>query len=236
MRPKRTRAMRDHSLSDFPILALAAALLAAAGAMASPAPLAAQSPSIAVQQVSCFRFADNQVVRATTLGEPGGATARLYFQWSEHPYYYWVDFEHDGPGRYWVTPPKPETRNKEIEYYAVLLDGAGRQLARSSVLKTKVTSDCQIKLTPQQLGAAQNLTIGETSDKQNHNRVNGFLCDGIVTRVNPENIKRADETCRTCVVAWWLRKELLIPVAGVAGITGITSVVVDKPEPSPSRP
>jgi hypothetical protein len=228
--------MRDHSLSDFPILALAAALLAAAGAMASPAPLAAQSPSIAVQQVSCFRFADNQVVRATTLGEPGGATARLYFQWSEHPYYYWVDFEHDGPGRYWVTPPKPETRNKEIEYYAVLLDGAGRQLARSSVLKTKVTSDCQIKLTPQQLGAAQNLTIGETSDKQNHNRVNGFLCDGIVTRVNPENIKRADETCRTCVVAWWLRKELLIPVAGVAGITGITSVVVDKPEPSPSRP
>jgi hypothetical protein len=236
MRPKRTRAMREPSPSDFPILALAAAFLAAAGAIASTAPLAAQSPSITVPQVSCFRFADNQVVRATTLGEPGGATARLYFQWTDHPYYYWVDFEHDGPGRYWVTPPKPETRNKEIEYYGALLDGTGRQIARSQVLKSKVTSDCQIKLTPQQLGAAQNLTIGETSDKQHNNRVNGFLCDGIVTRVNPENIKRADETCRTCVVAWWLRKELLIPVAGVAGITGITSVVVDKPEPSPSRP
>jgi hypothetical protein len=232
-----TRAMRERSARHFPILALAAVCLAAAGAAATTAPLAAQPPSIAVQQVSCFRFADNQVVRATTLGEPGGgATARLYFQWSDHPYYYWVDFEHDGAGRYWVTPPKPETRNKEIEYYGVLLDGAGREIARSPVLKSKVTSDCQLKLTPQQLGAAQNLTIGETSAKQLHNRVNGFLCDGIVTRVNTENVKRADETCRTCVVAWWLRKELLIPVAGAAGLGGITSVVVDKPEPSPSRP
>jgi len=206
-----------------------------AGASGAVAPLAAQS--ITVQPVSCFRFADNQVVRATTLGEPGGgATSRLYFQWVDHPYYYWVDFEHDGPGRYWVTPPKPETRNKEIEYYGVLLDGAGRELARSPVLKAKVTADCQNKLTPQQLGAAQNLTIGETSTKQLHNRVNGFLCDGIVTRVNTENIKRADETCRTCVVAWWLRKELLIPVVGAAALTGVTSIVSDTPEPSPSRP
>ena len=228
-----TRAMRERSARHFPILAATAVCLAAA---ASVAPLAAQSPAITVQQVSCFRFADNQVVRATTLGEPGGgATARLYFQWADHPYYYWVDFEHDGAGRYWATPPKPETQNKEIEYYAELLDGAGREIARSPVLKAKVTSDCQLKLTPQQLGAAQNLTIGETSAKQLHNRVNGFLCDGIVTRVNPENVKRADE-CRTCVVAWWLRKELLIPVVGAAALGGITSVVIDHPEPSPSRP
>src|ERR1700719_4113234 len=74
-RPKRTRAMRERSPSELPILAFAAAFLAAAGAMASTAPLAAQSPSITVPQVSCFRFADNQVLRATTLGEPGGATA-----------------------------------------------------------------------------------------------------------------------------------------------------------------
>jgi hypothetical protein len=228
--------MRDLGARNLFALSAAALGLAAAGAWT---PLAAQKPTIAVQQVSCFRFADNQVVNATTVGEPGGATTRLYFQWTDHPYYYWVDFEHDaagGPGHYWVTPPKPETRNKEVEYYATLLDGAGHEIARSPILKSKVTSDCQVKLTPQQLGAAQNLTIGETSARQTKNRVNGFLCDGIVTRVNPENIKRADETCRTCVIAWWQRKELLIPVAGVAGITGITSVVVDKPEPSPSRP
>src|SRR6266852_4461107 len=148
MRAKRARVMRERSARDFPILAIAAICLAATGAAGAVAPAAAQAPSITVQQVSCFRFADNQVVRATTLGEPGGGgTSRLYFQWTDHPYYYWVDFEHDGPGRYWVTPPKPETRNKEIEYYGVLLDGAGREIARSRVLKSKVTSDCQIKLT-----------------------------------------------------------------------------------------
>ena len=216
---------------------LALALLLAAGLLAaSPGPAAAQPGSITVQHVDCFRFGDNQVLSATTAGEPGGATARLYFEWSDHPYWYWVDFEHDGSARYWVTPPKPETRNKEVEYYGVLLDGAGKEIARSPVQKSKVTSDCQIKLTPQQLGAAQNLTIGETSTKQNKNRVLGFLCDGIVTRVNPEKIKRADETCRTCVVAWWLRKELLLPVAGVAAASTITTIAIDKPEPSPSRP
>src|SRR5258708_23113694 len=84
--------------------------------------LAAQS--ISVEQVSCFKSADNQVVRATTAGEPGGASARLYFQWSDHPEYYWVDLEHDGPGRFWATPPKPQTRNKEVEDYGALLDAA----------------------------------------------------------------------------------------------------------------
>lgn len=210
-------------------IVLSTALVLAAGSR-----LTAQS--ISVEQVSCFKFADNQVVHATTAGEPGGASGRLYFQWSDHPDYYWVDLEHDGPGRYWATPPKPETRNKEVEYFAALLDAAGHQIARSPLLKTKVTSDCKPKLTPQQLGAAQNLVIGETSAKQTKNRVNGFLCDGIVTRVNPENVRRADETCRTCVVAWWMRKELLIPVIGAAGVGTVTSIAIDKPEPSPSRP
>jgi hypothetical protein len=222
------------------VLALsAAALLLAGGSLTAPRAASAQPPAITVEQVQCFRTGDNQVVHASTRGEPAGGTQRLYFQWADHPYYYWVDFEHDipgGPSRYWVTPPKPESRNHEVEYYAALLDGAGREVARSPLLKSKVTSDCKIKLNPQQLGAAQNLTIGETSTKQQKNRVNGFLCDGIVTRVNPDNVKRADETCRTCVVAWWQRKELLIPVAGAAGVGSITSIILDRPETSSSRP
>jgi hypothetical protein len=248
--------MSTRSFRSFSIIALWALWLLAAGATVR---LAAQPsrPEITVQQASCFRYGENQAVYASTLGEPGGATARLYFQWLDHPYYYWVDFEHDlptgangagtgatfpgsggtgAPSRYWATPPKPESRNHEIEYYGVLLSSTGREIARSQTFKSKVTSDCQIKLTPQQLGAAQNLTIGETSFKQNKDRVNGFLCDGIVTRVNPDNVKRADEICRTCVIAWWAGKELLLPVLGAAGLGGITSVIVDKPEPSPSRP
>src|ERR1700704_1075004 len=86
--------------------------------LAAGSRLAAQS--IDVEQVSCFRFADNQVAHATTASEPGGASARLDFQGSDHPDYYWVKLEHAGPGRYWATPPKPEQRNKEVEYYGAL--------------------------------------------------------------------------------------------------------------------
>jgi hypothetical protein len=196
----------------------------------------AGAQSIKVDPATCFKFGDNQVVYASTAAEPPGASERLYFQWTEHPSYYWVEMEREGPGRYWGIPPKPESRNTQIEYYGVLLDAAGHEIARSPLIKTKVTSDCQVKLTPQQFGYAQNLVIGETNDNQKKNRVLGFLCDGIVTRVNIQNIKRADEVCRTCVVAWWQGRELLLPLAGAGAAGGIATIVIDKPEPSPSRP
>ena len=59
-----------------------------------------------------------------------------------------------------------------------------------------------------------------------------FLCDGIVTRINHAGIRRSDDVCRACVVAW--RKGIL-PGALGAGLVGV--VVTDEdPEPSPSRP
>jgi hypothetical protein len=215
--------MKARALLTFPVLALGLA----AGAAAQ---------SIKVDPASCFKVGDNQVVFASTVAEPPGATERLYFQWTDHPSYYWVDMEREGPGRYWAIPPKPESRNKEIEYYGVMRDAAGHEIARTPSIRTKVTSDCKVTLTPQQFGYAQNLVIGETDANQKKNRVLGFLCDGIVTRVNPQNIKRADEVCRTCVVAWWLGRELLIPLAGAGALGGIATIIVDKPEPSPSRP
>jgi hypothetical protein len=196
----------------------------------------AAAQSMKVEPASCFKFGENQAVYASTLAEPPGATERLYFQWTDHPSYYWVDMEREGPGRYWGIPPKPETRNTQIEYYGVMLDAAGREITRTPTIKTKVTSDCQIKLTPQQLGDAQNLVIGETNSKQEKNRVLGFLCDGIVTRVDPQNVKRVDEICRTCVVAWWQQPEFLVPLVGAGAAAGIVTIIVDQPEPSPSRP
>jgi len=223
--------MRAH-----PMAAPAATMLLMAITAITLGAAAAEAQSISLQPPQCFKFGDNQVVNATTAAEPPGSSSRLYFQWTDHPAYYWVDFERDGPGKYWGIPPKPETRNTQLEYYGVLLDALGREIAHSPKIRTKVTGDCQVKLTPQQYGAAQNLTIGETSSNQPRNRVLGFLCDGIVTRVDTKNVKRADEICRTCVVAWWARKELLIPVVGAGAAAGITTIVVDKPEATTSRP
>jgi hypothetical protein len=189
--------------------------------------------SITVEQAPCFRAGDNQVVHGAATGEAAGGKARLYFRWEERGDYYWVDTEHDGPGRFWAVPPKPEKRNLRVEYYGALLDAAGREIARSQSRKVEVKADCHVELTPQQRGFAQNLTVGETSAAQTKGEVMGFLCDGVVTRVNAQNVRRADDFCRTCVVAWWKKTEVLIPALAAGGVT---TVIVDEPEPSPTRP
>jgi hypothetical protein len=64
-----------------------------------------------------------------------------------------------------------------------------------------------------------------------------FLCYGVVTRINYEGIRRSDEVCRACVVAWWLYKPVAIPTVGAALIgTGIIITDDPPPEPSPARP
>jgi len=189
--------------------------------------------SITVEQAPCFPAGDNQVVHGTAAGEAAGGSARLYFRWQERGGFYWVEMEHDGPGRFWAVPPKPEKRNEQIEYYGALLDATGHEIARSQPRKVAVKSDCHVELTPQQRGVAQNLTVGETSAAQAKGEVMGFLCDGVVTRVNPNNVRRSDDFCRVCVVAWWKKGEVLLPALAAGGIT---TVILDQPEPSPSRP
>ncbi|HEY4594823.1 MAG TPA: hypothetical protein VIJ02_00365, partial [Thermoanaerobaculia bacterium] len=138
-------------------------------------------------------------------------------------------------GRFWATPPKPERRNDHIEYYSALVDPTGKAVARSPMQNVPVTSDCKAQLGPKERGVAENLTVGETSPQQQGKKVLAFLCAGVVTRVNYAGLRRADEVCRACVVAWWQRKAVLIPA--IVG-TGITTVIINRPqpEPSPSRP
>lgn len=193
---------------------------------------AVHAQSVSVERPNCLPSEDNGVVRATVAGGGPGQTVRLYFRWKDHEDFYWVAMEADPGGRFWAVPPKPERRNGQVEYYAALADPAGKVVARSETQTVKVTTDCKVALNPRELGVAENLTVGETSPKQQGKKVMAFLCDGIVTRINHAGVRRADEVCRACVVAWWQRKAVLLPAAGVVGIV----VTDDDPEPSPSRP
>jgi hypothetical protein len=124
------------------------------------------------------------------------------------------------------------------EYYGAVVDPSGRVLAVSPMRVAPVEDRCPVQLTPQQQGFAHNLVIGETAPwQQRGERPFHWLCDHVVTRVNYQNILRADEVCRACVVAWWKKKEFLIPLA--AGVGGsIVGVIIDDDDPvvSPSGP
>lgn len=204
------------------LLTVGAALIAAT---------AVHAQTIEIEQLQCIPVGDNAIVKATASNEPAGESPRLYFRWRNHGEPYWVELEPAGGGRYWSVFPRPERRNEEVEYYATLVDATGAEVAKSTVRTVKVNGNCPVRLAEREEGVARNLTVGETVALQQgkDKGVLGFLCDGIVTRVNHQGIRRADDFCDACVVAWWA-----IPT--VAGIASGSGILVPDPEPSPSRP
>jgi hypothetical protein len=117
-----------------------------------------------------------------------------------------------------------ELENEPAELFATIVSPDGRELARSPMTSTLVRDDCQVSLTREERGQASNLVIGETAPWQAGRKVFHWLCDGIVSRIDPEGVLRVDDTCRACVVAL-VRPELLLPAsASVIGITIIEPV------------
>ena len=197
---------------------------------------AVQAQTITVDPLKCVPKEDNTVVRAALSADTVGQTPRLYFRWRGQTDFYWVNMESEPGRRFWAIPPKPDRRNDEVEYYAALVDATGKVGIRSPSQTSKVTADCKPQLNPKERGVAENLTVGETTPEQQGAKVVGFLCKGIVTRINAQGIRRADELCGPCALVWWDRKSVLIPAfAGAGGVIGL--IVGDQnPEPSPSRP
>jgi hypothetical protein len=142
--------------------------------------------------------------------------------------------------RAWVRQPDEQQLQQWLEaqkyepaqYFVAAFDGQTRLLAKSDVKATPVTDRCRVDLTPQQAGFAENLMVGETAEWQRGERVFHWECDGVVTRIDPFGVPRADETCRSCLVAWW-------KPAAVLGAGAVTGIIIDRNDPkpvSPSRP
>lgn len=207
-------------------------LLAACALLACAAGASAQT--ITIQEPRCIPETDNGVIRATLSADAPGQNPRLYFRWKGQTDFYWVPMETEPGRRFWGIPAKPEKRNAEVEYYVALVDAAGQVGSRSPAIFTKVTDDCDVRLTPKERGVAENLIVGETTPEQQGEKVVGFLCKGVIARINSEGVRRTDEICGPCAVVWWQDQRAIIP-ALAAGLVGV--VVTDgDPEPSPSRP
>lgn len=203
-----------------------------AGAILVASTAAAQAPSIQLEKAPCLPETENGLIRAKLTNETGGATPHLYFRWDEHGAYYYVAMEAAGGGNYWAVPPKPIEENELVEYYVDVVDGMGKSVARSMTQTSPVTEDCRVVLDARQAGMAENLVVGETAPPQIGERVMGFLCDGIISRIGPDGVIRADQICRRCIVAWWENRSVIAPSAGLV----TTGILIDKPDPSPARP
>lgn len=129
-----------------------------------------------------------------------------------------------------------ELEYEPVEYFVVVSDSYGRTKTRSPLEVTRVTDDCEVDLTAQEAGLRENLTVGETAPWQLGEELFHWLCDGIVTRLDPNGVHRGDAMCRACVVAWWKTKAFLIPLGSAAPVAGVLINDKEPPEVSPSRP
>ena len=128
---------------------------------------------------------------------------------------WWIDHEvskdHEHP-RDWLLVPETETVERRfkgfqlepVEYYGALFDAAGQLLTRTDIKVVPVRDDCEVKLTAQQKGESENLVVGETAawQGQDEKKVFHWECSGIVTRIDPDGVRRAD-VCRDPFIARW---------------------------------
>ena len=113
----------------------------------------------------------------------------------------WMQVE--GRDREWLEDWLADQELEAAEYYVSLHDAKNEMIERSDVYVVSVTDpeDCETSLTPPERGWAQNLTIGETTNRQYGRAVFHWLCDGIVTRRSVAGLLRGDDYCRECVIA-----------------------------------
>jgi hypothetical protein len=140
----------------------------------------------------------------------------------------------EGHDRAWLEDWLRDQSQEAAEYYVAVHGDTGDVRGRSKTMLTSVrANDCFEPLTPQQSGLADNLTIGETSPAQADKEVFHWLCEGIVTRIDPNNIYHPDEYCRACVVGYGVIPPLASAAAGV-----VSGVIIEQPptEASPRQP
>lgn len=139
--------------------------------------------------------------------------------------------EADGRDRGWLETFLDEQQNEAAEYYVSIHDFEGRETARDRTRLAEVRDrdDCVVGMTRHEFGLSQSLVVGETLATQKNREVFHWLCDGIVSRFDSDDVLRPDALCRACVVAG------LFPVATAAGGI-VAATAIDKREPRSVSP
>ena len=206
-----------------------AVLLAAA---VPGAPASALAAPVTHEPLTCVPLPrqNTRVAATLTLGGPV-ASARAYFRYldgKDTPFSY-IELRHGEGDLFWGVLPKAEESTRSVEYRLQATDADGKEYS-TDLVKVPVTRDCSVPLNDAETRYANNLVIGQTDTKQDEARPDGFLCDGIVSKITPDGVLLPAEPCPRAPI-------LLLGAAAAAGLAG-TVVVVGRPDHpvSPSRP
>lgn len=211
--------------------------LALAVALSSSAALAAP-PALSPILPSCVPKRANSVVSLITHPEGTWSSVRTYFRKTGTIDFYFVEMRNAGRGSFWAVLPRPEDATAAVDVIFAVVDAEGREL-RTPQVTIPVTSPCSTTLTAEQARFAQNLVVGETAKNQAGRSVVGFLCEGIISRIDVVGRLRPDDACRSALIgdAMGLGNEAkgMAPVILLGG--GVTLIrPSDKVEASKPRP
>ncbi len=193
-------------------------------------------PSIDATFPSCIPSKGNSVVKVSLKPETGWAMVRVYFRATNEQGEYYMEMRAVGDGSYFAVLPKPLSGVSTVEMYVLARDAEGTPIKSEPTL-VNVSGSCKVTLTPQEQTYAQNLVVGNTLADQEGKTVLGFLCDGVVSRIDLRGALRPDEECRKVLIAAAAGGNILIPALAV-GAAGAAAVVIDKDDKvinSPSR-
>lgn len=194
---------------------------------------ASAQPSIEATFPSCVPSGGNSVVSVTLKPDTGWALVRVYFRAVEEKAEYFMEMRAVGNGSLFGVLPKPESSTSAVEMYVIARDAEGRPV-KSGPITVKVANGCEVKLTEEQQRYAQNLVVGNTAADQEGKVVEGFLCDGIVSRIDIKGALRPDEQCRRVLIAAATSGSALIPALAL-GAAGAGVIIIDR-ENKPNSP
>jgi hypothetical protein len=173
--------------------------LALAVAFSSSAALAAP-PALSPILPSCVPKRANSVVSLITYPEGTWASIRTCFRKTGTTDFYFVEMRNVGRGSYWAVLPRPEDATAAVDVFFAVMGVEGRE-TRTPLMTIPVTSPCGTTLTTEQARYAQNLVVGETAKNQFGLSVLGFLCDGVISRIDFAGKLRPDDACRIALIA-----------------------------------
>jgi hypothetical protein len=216
-------------------------LCLALAAVLWPATLLAAPEIFTLTVPNCAPSGGNSVIALSTTPESGWSSVRTYFRKAGSTDFYYVEMRSAGLGKYWAALPRPEDATAVVEVQMAVRDAEGKE-TRAALQKLPVTTSCPLILTPEQDRFAQNLVVGETVRSQAGQVVEGFRCDGVISRIEANGSLKPDESCRRVLMAEAAqaadeenrRKVIPLIILGAGGVALVTHK--EPPEASPPRP